>query len=159
MEGFRRTDAMTNRSALFWALPMMALLSCAGSAEQATVVVRNLSPAGAFEVENQGLDIELAWTVTVQRYADGHWTDEVTDLALAEECGQAPESGCVRLTHSAKIRPKRWNGLTCGSQCPAPCRANVYLGPGRFRFVVSSCDRRQRFVGPPFAMPAQGESK
>ncbi len=150
---------MTIRSALVWALLMMALLSCASSAEQGTVVVRSLSPPGSFEVENQGPDIELAWTVTVQRYVDGQWTDTVTDLALAEACGQAPGSGCVRLAHSTKIRPKPWNGLTCGSQCPAACRANVYAGPGRFRFVVSSCDRRKKFTGPAFEMPAEGKSK
>lgn len=159
MEEVRRADAMTTRAILAWALPIVALLSCAGFAEHSTVVVRNLSPAGAFEVENQGPDVELAWAVAVQRYTDGQWTDSVTDLALAETCGQAPESGCVRLAHSAKIRPERWNGLSCGSQCPAACRANVYLGPGRFRFVVSSCDRQQKFLGSAFEMPARGESK
>ena len=122
-------------------------------------MVRNLFPAGSFEIENQGPDIELTWAVAIQRYADGQWTDAVTDLTLAKACGRGPESGCVRLAHSAKIRPERWNGLTCGSQCPAPCRANVYLGPGRFRFVVSSCDRRHQFMGPAFGMPAEGKSK
>ena len=120
------------------------------------MVVNNLALPGAFEVENLGPDIDLAWTVALERETNGKWTEEVTDLTLIEHCGQAPPAnGCVRLAHGAKLRPVRWNGLTCGSQCPANCRANLFLGPGRFRFVVSQCDGKQRFTGPAFEMPSQ----
>ena len=148
MEEFRRALAMTARSALAWVLPAAALLACAGSAEETTVVVRNLSSPGSFEVENRGPAVDLAWQVTVERHWNGQWTDEVTDLTLIEKCGQPPPPACVRLAHAAKLRPVGWNGLTCGSQCAATCRANIYLGPGRFRFVVSSCDGQHKFPGP-----------
>jgi hypothetical protein len=123
--------------------------------DEASVVVRNLSLPGAFEIENRGPDIELAWAVTIQRELKGEWSDHATDLTLIEKCGQSPPSGCVPLPHGAKLRPARWNGLTCGSQCAATCRANLYLGPGRFRFVVTSCDGKRKFRGPAFELPSQ----
>jgi hypothetical protein len=164
MEEFRRTQGMKARSAAVWALPVvLGALSCASPPvehasepppEEVTVLVRNLSRPGSFEVENLGPDIELAWAVAVHRHLQGEWSDEVTDLTLIQKCGQTPPAGCVPLAHGAKLRPVRWNGLTCGSQCAATCRANLYLGPGQFRFVVSSCDGKHKFPGPAFEMPA-----
>jgi hypothetical protein len=167
MEKFRRTQGMKAGWAIAWAFPAVLGALWLGSAplqhasetppDDATVVVHNLSLPGAFEVENRGPEIELAWAVTIQRELKGEWSDRVTDLALVEKCGQSPPAGCVPLPHGAKIRPVRWNGLTCGAQCAATCRANVYLGPGRFRFVASSCDGKRKFPGPAFEMPARGK--
>src|ERR1700722_11296986 len=151
MEEFRRTAALKaivkTASAAAWAVPMLLgglWLACTPlqhasepPPEEASVVVRNLAVPGAFEIENLGPAIELAPAVTIQRDSKGEWKDEVTDLKLAEKCGERAPAGCVPLAHGAKLRPLRWNGLTCGSQCAATCRANVYLGPGRFRFVAS----------------------
>lgn len=162
MAELRRAQSM--RAAGWACAAVLAATSCASSPvehasevppEEVSVVVRNLSLPGAFEVENPGPDIELAWAVAVQRHAKGEWSDEVTDLSLIEKCGDTPPGRCVRLAHGARLRPVRWNGLTCGSQCPAACRANVYLGPGRFRFVVSSCDGKRKFQGPEFELPAR----
>jgi hypothetical protein len=153
-------------AAAAWVLPLaVGALACASfplsrdsaPPDESSVVVRNLSQPGAFEIENRGADIQLAWPVTIQRYAKGQWTDEVADVTVADKCGQKPQGGCVPLPHGAKLRPVRWNGLNCGSQCAATCRANVYLGPGRFRFVVSACDGKRKFPGPAFEMPASAK--
>jgi hypothetical protein len=144
---------------LAWAVTAaIAALSCANSPGQrapdpGSVVIRNLSQPGAFEIENSGPDTELAWAATVQRQQNGAWTDEVTDITLVERCGQTPAGSCVRLPRGARLRPVPWNGLTCGSQCAASCRANVYLGPGRFRLVLSDCDAKRKFYGPAFDLP------
>jgi hypothetical protein len=169
MEEFRRTTTLRVRSVIGWGIPLAlgAMLLASSplrrdsepAAEDAPVVVRNLSLPGAFEVENRGPDIELAWAVTLQRQLKGHWSDEVTDLTLSEKCGASPRAGCVPLLHGAKLAPVRWNGLTCGSQCAATCRANIYLGPGRFRFVVSSCDGKRKFFGAAFEMPTRDKWK
>jgi hypothetical protein len=168
MEEFRRTQGMRAWSAAAWAFPMALgalwlatspLQHASEPPDEASIVVRNLSLPGAFEVENRGPDIELAGAITIQREVKGEWSDHVTDLTLIEKCGQSPPAGCVPLAHGAKLRPVRWNGLTCGSQCAATCRANLYLGPGRFRFVASSCDGKRKFPGPAFEMPSQGKYK
>ena len=163
MEEFRRTNAMKAAFAGAAALALVAgiLWYCmttrvwAQSPEDNAVLVRNLATPGAFEVENSGADIELARKVSIQRYANGKWSDEVTDTALIERCGPPAPSECFHLAHGARFRPVMWNGLTCGSQCPATCRANIYLGPGRFRFVVSTCDGKRTFAGPAFQLPTQ----
>ena len=162
MEELRRTQGM-KAIAFAFAVALVALSVASSHPQQASkslpdeasVLVRNLSPPGAFEVENRGPDIELAGTVTIQRDLKGEWSDEVTDLVLVQKCGQSPPDGRVLLPHGGKLRPVPWNGMTCGSQCPATCRANVYLGPGRFRFVVSSYDGKHNFTGPTFEMPAR----
>lgn len=164
MAEFRRAQGM--KAAAFAFPVVLVALSLASSHRQhasesppdeASVVVRNLSLPGAFEVENRGPDTELAVSVTIQRDLKGEWSNEVTDLTLVQRCGQSPPAGRVILPHDAKLRPVRWNGLTCGSQCSATCRANLYLGPGRFRFVVSSYDGKHKFPGPAFEMPSHGK--
>lgn len=122
----------------------------AASKGAAAVVVRNLAQAGSFEVENGGPNIDLAPAVQLQQEVNGEWIDQVTDLRLIEKCGGGKAVGCVRLAHGAKLVAVKWNGLNCGSQCTATCRANARLGPGRFRVVVSSCDGKQKFVGKGF---------
>lgn len=159
MEEFRRTTTLRVRSAIAWGFPLALGAMLLAAADDAPVVVRNLSLPGAFEVENRGPDIELAWAVTVQRELNGQWSDEVTDLTLSQKCEASPRAGCVPLPHGAKLAPVRWNGLTCGSQCAATCRANIYLGPGRFRFVVSSCDGKRKFFGAAFEMPTRDKWK
>jgi hypothetical protein len=169
MEEFRRTTTLRVRSVIAWAFSLVlgALLLASSplrhdsepGADDAPIVVRNLSPPGAFEIENRGPDIELSWPVTIQRQLKGQWSDEVTDLTLSEKCEASPRSGCISLPHGAKLSPARWNGLTCGSQCAATCRANVYLGPGRFRFVVTACDGKRKFFGPSFEMPTRDKGK
>src|SRR5271166_2106705 len=157
MEDFRRTPGMKAGYlaslvfpavlVTFWLAGPPLQHSSEPPPDEASVAVRNLSPPGAFEVTNRGPETELAWAVTIQRDLKGEWNDEVTDLTLVEKCGQSPPDGCVALPQGAKLRPVSWNGLTCGSQCAATCRANLYLGPGRFRFVVSSCDGKRKFRG------------
>jgi hypothetical protein len=169
MEEFRRTPSLIVRRLTIWVFPViLGAFSCASSAlqqgaeaapERASVVVRNLAAPGAFEVENRGPDIELSGAVTIQRYVKGEWSDAVTDLTLVEKCGEHPRRSCVSLPRGAVLHPIHWNGLTCGTQCAATCRANLFLGPGRFRFVASSCDGKRRFTGPAFEMPAAGKLK
>ena len=91
MEELRRTHGM--KALAFAFLVALVALSVASLhpqhspkslPDEASVLVRNLSPPGAFEVENRGPDIELARTVTIQRDLKGEWSDESTDLALVE---------------------------------------------------------------------------
>ena len=118
-----------------------------------TLSIRNLRPPGAFEVENRGPTVTLARPVQVQRELSSGWSDEVTDLELRPNCAQPATGACIPIAGGATLRPPPWNGLTCASQCPAGCRANIHLGPGRFRFVLSSCQSGEKFYGPAFDLP------
>lgn len=145
------------RTALLAFAAMAMALCCASSQDSAAgerVKVRNLAQLGAFEVENIGPEIQLAYDVTVQREQGGAWIGVTTDLTLSEKCDGRPAGGCMRLERGGKLRPKLWNGLSCGSQCAAGCRANVYLGPGRFRIGVTSCNRSRTYFGAAFTLPA-----
>ena len=100
----------------------------------------------------------LSSELLVQREYNGEWRDETTDLRLIEKCGEAPGE-CRNLAHAETLQPVAWNGLVCASQCSASCRANLNRGPGRFRFIVQSCNRKLRAVGPAFNMPGPSAPK
>jgi hypothetical protein len=151
------------RKALILALaPALALAACqggsvdssSGSAASAApaVVVRNLETPGSFSVTNTGEDIALRRHVLVEKKdpASGKWEQTDADVRLIASCDE-PESGDTRiLKRGETLVVKSWNGWSCDGQCPRPCRANIYLGPGEFRFVVLSADGKQRFEGPSF---------
>ncbi len=122
--------------------------------------VRNLESPGAFEVVNRGGAMDLAWEVEVEKAVDGEWRPIVVEqLELVERCGESKNSPCRTLEKGAVLRPVPWTGYSCSSQCNEACRANVYYGPGRFRFVVWDCPKRQRFEGPPFELPSDPPSR
>jgi hypothetical protein len=122
------------------------------------VSIRNLGTPGAVAITNHGPAVGLSRRIGVQKLVHGQWVDIASDLAVTETCG-APSDECVSLPAGGTLRLKRWNGLGCGSQCPASCRANVYFGPAKIRFVVSICGSGEHIYGPPFDLPAYGASR
>lgn len=125
------------------------------------VVVRNLETPGAFSVSNVGPDLDLRRRVLVEKRereegaAKVGWKATDADVRLIASC-EEKESGETRLLERGEtLVVQRWNGWSCDGQCPRPCRANIYLGPGEFRYVVLSGDGRQRFEGAPFALGEQ----
>ena len=120
-----------------------------------SIAVNNLPAApGAFEVVNHGGALDLAWAVRVEKLVEGGWSPIVVDnLELVERCGEPKNASCRTLAAGGSIRPVPWTGYSCSSQCNAACRANVYYGPGRFRFVVEDCPQTHRFDGPLFELP------
>jgi hypothetical protein len=129
-------------------------------AAEETVVLRNLESPGAVEIENRGPAISLWSQLHLQRFENSEWHEEKgLDLVILSTCELNRPPGCQSVEHGAKVRPVPWNGLSCGGQCGASCRANVFLGPGQFRFVVSSCDQKRSFYGPAFTMPDYDHSE
>lgn len=115
------------------------------------VEVRLLGKPGAFQIANMGDEIDLSRDVIVERNGDG---GTAVTLQLIDTCG-APDAGaCVSIPARGTFTPVAWTGTSCDSQCPRPCRANVYLGPGTFRFVVKSCDGRRHWESAWFSLPA-----
>jgi len=117
-----------------------------------SVVVNNLKSPGSFSVTNNDNDIHLLRKVLVEKQQGGTWTATDADVRLIATCDET-ETGTTRLLkRGEKLDVKFWNGWSCDGQCPRPCRANVFLGPGTFRFVVRSEDGKKRFEGPPFEL-------
>jgi len=128
----------------------------APSRDNAAVILANLPSRGAFEVRNTGsTPVSLAREVILERQSGKSSTREAVSVALVDTCAAAPTDGCVMLSAAVILRPVPWNGFSCAPQCPGSCRANVYLGPGTFRFVAQTCDRTQRFVGPWFELTSR----
>jgi len=140
-------------------------LACDATAVRATnmtqktvVAIKNIEPPGAFEIANLGPMVELAWAVAVEQAVGEEWRPIVVEqFELVEQCGEIKSSPCRRLGERAVIRPVPWTGYSCTSQCNTACRANVYYGPGRFRFVIRDCTGQWRVEGPPFELPPFSE--
>ncbi|WAS96772.1 hypothetical protein [Nannocystis punicea] len=126
--------------------------------ESAGIELTNLEPPGAFEVTNvSGASIELASTVAIESMDSGTWgAGPASRVELIEACGR-PAPRCVRLDPGERLRPPAWSGLLCSGQCPETtnCKKNPDAA-GTHRFVLTSCDGKQRFTGPAFALASDG---
>jgi len=89
---------------------------------------------GEFTIVNPGDAIALSSSVIVERKLKGHWSrTPVTNLLLREECTQG-KPNCQKLLAKTKLRPLRWTGSFCSSQCPSSCRLDgpAPAGTGSF---------------------------
>jgi len=75
---------------------------------------------------------------------------------LVESCDGAAPARCVDLAAGGALRPVPFQGFDCAAQCNRSCRANTWVGPGTFRFVVSTCDGA-RAASPTFTLPAPAQ--
>lgn len=117
------------------------------------VEVRNGATPGSVEIvahEAVSLDAKLL----VERATDTG-TFELTPLdldsmKLVESCSDKI-GPCVSLDAGRILKPVPWSGMSCSSQCNGNCDKNIPR-EGRHRFVVVTCDGKQRFEGPVFEM-------
>lgn len=108
----------------------------------------------AFQVVVSGDAIDLSRDVTIEHEADSGRYPIGGIIQLIESCDKQLDAGtCVSLPAKGTITPVPWTGFTCDSQCPRACRANAYLGPGVFRYVVKSCDGKRQWASPYFTLP------
>jgi hypothetical protein len=130
----------------------MAQLSVPASGP-AVEVINGPSP-GSVEIRaNEAVDLAPELMVEWQG-ADGSFELvqhlDLGSMKLVTSCDQ-PVGTCVRVDERG-LRPVPWTGMTCSSQCNGNCDRNYPLS-GRFRFVVATCDGKQRFAGPVFELP------
>lgn len=140
------------RETLGLALTVMAWTACAGGAVNSAIVIKNLEKPGAFSVTNEGPDIDLERHVVVEKQEGGAWTNTDADVRLIASCEELETGTTRRLARGETLVVKGWDGWSCDGQCPRPCRANLYLGPGTFRFVVQASGGKQRWEGPAFQL-------
>jgi hypothetical protein len=120
----------------------------------AGISVENGTHPGEFAVTNHGTGpVDLLRKVTVEVRGAGKWAATDADVSLVASCSDKSATSSVTLASRQTLKVAPWNGMTCDGQCPRSCRANVSLGPGEFRFVVWTADRKTRFEGLSFHMP------
>ena len=106
---------------------------------------------GEFRLVNRGPAVRLNSVVKVQRKVDGAWQDApVANLYLIQSCAPAAPPECVELAAGARLKPVPWTGNSCSSQCVQNCNLDGALPAGAYRFLVTTCDRKRRFVSPQF---------
>ena len=127
------------------------LAAACQSAAEPPMEVRLTKGFGAFRLINHGPAVQLASAVEVERQVDGRWTSTgVSNLYLVPKCMIGVTSKCVTLPAGGPLEPVAWRGNYCYSQCPVPCDLDSPVPAGTYRFVVSTCDRKQHFASPPF---------
>lgn len=120
------------------------------------ITIKSLDKPGSLVVENHGPTRTLSKRIAVEARREGRWEDTEIDMKLETRCEEAePPQACVELPSGATMAPVSWDGHSCGGQCRDQCPINSYIGPGTFRFALTSCDGKQRWEGAPFDLPAQ----
>jgi hypothetical protein len=136
---------------------LLVLSACLAAQGTPDLQVKNLAAPGASSIANPGPDVALNRRVTVEKHAGANWVATDADVRLIASCDEL-ETATERVLRSGEtLTLKPWNGWTCDGQCAGSCRANVYLGPGEFRFVIVSANGKQRFEGPAFALGAEAK--
>lgn len=120
----------------------------------AAVEIRNGLVPGSLELVARGvieLDAEL---MVEQQLGNGSFESvknlDLGSMRLISSCEQR-FSTCIQLDERG-LKPLPWSGMSCSSQCNRTCDKNQRL-EGRFRFVIKSCDGKNRFEGPTFELP------
>lgn len=128
------------RSAIgVWCL-LVVLLSAPRSTGAQNVSVQAGPAFGTFTVVNEGSPVSLRADVSVQQLVEDTWKDIlVTNLYLRKDCLAPPPHPCVAFSAGGVMRPVRWTGRYCLSQCPSPCRLDGSAPKGIYRFVIHTC--------------------
>jgi hypothetical protein len=123
---------------------------------QTAITIRSLDKPGAEIVENHGQSQTVRVHVEVEQRDGEKWKDTGTNVKLVERCTEAEaDQTCRNLPAGARLTVAPWNGMDVGGQCPESHSIDENIGPGTFRFVVTSCDGKDRFEGDPFDMPGE----
>jgi len=140
-----------------YCLTFAAVLAAAGltgglqPAQTAAVEVNLSDQFGSFRVVNTGPGISLKSEVEVERQVDGKWQNaRVSNLLLVRSCQEKAAQKCIQLAARATLQPPPWRGTYCYSQCPISCDLDGPLPAGTYRFAITSCDGKHRFLSASF---------
>lgn len=117
-----------------------------------SVVVRadpDSSGPFAIVVENHGREAEELSTAVILEKEDGAaWTEAgAAGIRLRDSCA-APAPPCLTLAPGASVHAPSWTGAIGEAQCA--CDECARALPGRYRFVLETCDHRARVEGEAF---------
>ena len=119
------------------------------------VEVRVGERPGELEILNSGKGaVSILSAITIEQRGGAVWKPIATSIQAIQSCPAAGQE-CQSVPEGARWKIAAWSGFSCAAQCPEPCRANNYYGPGEFRFLVRSCDRRSSWTSGTFRLPAE----
>jgi hypothetical protein len=111
--------------------------------------------SGGLRLVNAGPKPVMIWSaIAVEKEQGPKGVAVVTEFHAVAECIRQPAADRVKIEPGATLVVVPWRGFSCSGQCNASCRANVYYGPGTFRFVVTTVPDGQRFTSPTFRLSA-----
>lgn len=132
------------------ATPLLTETNVAGEGGGVTLRGEPDGQAVPIRLANTGTArVSLGAAVTVEHEQGGRWSvvSGIDSLTLRPDCESAAPR-CTTLAPGAELFPPAWLGTTGDAQCL--CEACARVLPGRYRFVVRSCDGARRIESEPF---------
>ncbi|QYE33266.1 hypothetical protein KZX46_00140 (plasmid) [Polymorphobacter sp. PAMC 29334] len=114
---------------------------------------------GSLNIANRGGGpVTIARAIGVERRDRDGWTAVHTEFNAVSSCpipGRPvlAAKAAVSIPAGGNLKVVPWQGYTCSGQCENACMADIYLGPGTFRFVATVLPMGDRVTGLNFAMP------
>ncbi len=141
------------------AVILLATTMIAAAAPPTSLTLAGGARPGSLTIANRGTaPVTIARAIGVERRDRDGWTAVHTEFNAVSSCpipGRpvlAPKA-VVSIPAGGSLKVVPWQGYTCSGQCENACMADVYLGPGTFRFVATALPMRERVPGSNFAMP------
>jgi hypothetical protein len=154
----------------FWAL-CVALVAVAciavpnhGMAEPvAQLRLELVNPPGGLRLVNPGsAPATILAMIAVEKQQENRWAPVLTEFCAVARCNGQDRRDMpvqVEIAPAVALEVRPWLGFSCFTQCNNVCHANVYYGPGTFRFVVTTVPMGERLVSPAFLPPRQPLSR
>jgi|HubBroStandDraft_1064217.scaffolds.fasta_scaffold196546_2 hypothetical protein len=149
------------RQALSIVLAVLASLAATAQALPQSAAALRLeltNETGGLRLVNSGAEPLMIRSAIAVEKEEGHdWVTIATEYRAVAQCGRQSSVDPVEIAPGATLTIVPWRGFSCSGQCDAVCRANVYYGPGAFRFIVTTLPGGQRSTSPTFLLPPRPE--
>ncbi len=152
--------AKFRRQALISATLVVACSSLAGSAEvEAQLQLVVTGKTVSLRILNKGVSaVAIMPAIAVQKKERSGWVPITTEFNATSSCEATIPRDKVLIAAHASLSLVPWKGYSCSGQCVLACRANIYYGPGVFRYVITRSPGAQTVTSPEFTLPATRQS-
>jgi hypothetical protein len=151
--------ASFRRKALAVGIAASVLLAFAGpnhaQAPGALRLVLTDPPGGLLIVNGGTAPVAIQMAIVVQKQEIAGWVPVATEFNAVARCDAPGSNMTVEVAPATTLTVRPWRGFSCSGQCNYVCRANVYYGPGVFRFVVTAVPGLNQITSSAFALPAE----
>ena len=145
-----------------YALVLIAVLAVLGFGRPSlaqppgTVRLELTDPPGGLRIINDGAGaVTIQMAIAVQKQEASGWVPIVTEFNAIARCDPPGPGTTVAIAPATALAVQGWRGFSCSGQCNFTCRANIYYGPGTFRFVVTVLPASDRIASAAFVLPAE----
>jgi hypothetical protein len=103
---------------------------------------------------NPGPAVTIRSAIEVEKQDERGWIPVKTELHAIARCEREDPPDKLEIAAAATLDVVPWRGYTCSGQCHFVCHGNFFLGPGTFRYIVTTVPAGERLVSPTFTLPA-----